>query len=173
VLKVVEGDLTSLRVDAIVNAANSQLQHGGGVAAAIVSRGGRVIQDESNQWVAEHGPVGLGQAAITTGGSLPARYVIHVVGPVYRPDQDNEGMLAAAVTAALDAAALAGCRRVALPAISAGIFGYPRPAACRVIAQTCRDWLDRRPGVLSEVLLVGYDGDAAGDFRDAMLAGDG
>lgn len=162
------GDLSSQRVDAIVNAANEILQHGGGVAAAIVRAGGSVIQQESTAWVAEHGPVRPGSAAITSAGSLPARYVIHVVGPRYQAGQDNVNLLRQAVTAALDAAALSGCKKVALPAISAGIFGYPRAEACEVIVTACRDWLDRRPGLLSEVRLVGYDEAAAEDFRRAM-----
>jgi O-acetyl-ADP-ribose deacetylase (regulator of RNase III) len=168
VLKVVQGDLTAQKVDAIVNAANENLQHGGGVAAAIVTAGGAVIQQESDEWVSEHGPVGAGQAAITTAGSLRARYVIHVVGPRFQAGQNNSALLRQAVTAALDAAALSGCRSVALPAISAGIFGYPRAEAAALIVTTCRDWLERRPGILSEVRFVGYDEAAAEDFRKAM-----
>ena len=164
-IRVIEGDLTAVPADAIVNAANEHLQHGGGVAAAIARRGGPSIQAESDEWVIEHGPVGPGQAAITGGGHLPAKFVIHVVGPRYQPEQDNAGLLAQAVVAALDAAALSGCRSVALPAISAGIFGYPRPEACRVIVETCRRWLEEHPGLLARIDLVGFDADAAGDFR--------
>ncbi|HUO45813.1 MAG TPA: macro domain-containing protein [Acidimicrobiia bacterium] len=167
-IQVIEGDLTSIRADAIVNAANEHLQHGGGVAAAIVNRGGRIIQDESDQWVDEHGPLREGQAAITGAGSLPARFVIHVVGPRYQDGQDNPRLLARAVKAALDAAALSGCRRVALPAISAGIFGYPRPDACQVIVETCRGWLQDRPGIINRIDLVGYDRETADDFRAAL-----
>lgn len=167
-LRAVQGDLSSQRVDAIVNAANSELQHGGGVAAAIVRAGGPTIQKESDDWVRNHGPVGDGAAAITSAGSLPAQYVIHVVGPVYENGRDNAALLRQAVKAALDAAALSGCRSVALPAISAGTYGYPRAEACAVIVSACREWLDRRPGLLSEVRLVGYDDDAAEDFRLAL-----
>ena len=169
-IKVVQGDLTVQPVAAIVNAANEHLQHGGGVAAAIVQAGGPIIQQESDQWVAEHGPIGPGGAAITSAGHLPARYVIHVVGPRYREGQDNEGLLEEAVTAALNAAAVSGCRTVALPAISAGIFGYPRAEACQVIVAATRKWLDRRPGLISEIRLVGYDQDIADQFRQALDA---
>jgi O-acetyl-ADP-ribose deacetylase (regulator of RNase III) len=169
VIEVIEGDLTTVSADAIVNAANENLQHGGGVAAAIVRRGGRTIEEESDAWVAEHGPVGVGQAAITGGGDLPARYVIHVVGPRYRVGQDNAGLLERAVEAALEAAALSGCRSLAFPAISAGIFGYPREEACRVIVGACRKWMSERPGVISRVSLVGFDSDAAADFRRALV----
>ena len=170
VIKVVQGDLTAQPVAAIVNAANENLQHGGGVAAAIVQAGGAIIQNESDQWVAEHGPIGPGRAAITGAGSLPAQYVIHVVGPRYREGQDNEGLLQQAVTAALNAAAVSGCRSVALPAISAGIFGYPRAEACQVIVQAARGWLDRRPGLITEIRLVGYDQESADQFRHALDA---
>jgi O-acetyl-ADP-ribose deacetylase (regulator of RNase III) len=170
VIKVVQGDLTAQPVAAIVNAANEHLQHGGGVAAAIVQAGGQTIQSESDQWVAEHGPIGPGRAAITGAGKLQAQYVIHVVGPRYREGQDNEALLEEAVAAALDAAAMSGCRTVALPAISAGIFGYPRAGACQVIATTCRNWLDRRPGLISEIRLVGFDREVADEFRRALNA---
>jgi O-acetyl-ADP-ribose deacetylase (regulator of RNase III) len=170
VIKVVRGDLTAQPVAAIVNAANENLQHGGGVAAAIANAGGPIIQQESDEWIAEHGPIGRGRAAITSAGQLPARYVIHVVGPRYREGQDNEGLLQEAVTTALNAAALSGCRTVALPAISAGIFGYPREEACRVIVAASRTWLDRRPGLISEIRLVAFDDDVADLFRRALEA---
>lgn len=170
VIKVVQGDLTTQSVAAIVNAANERLQHGGGVAAAIARAGGPIIQQESDEWVAEHGPIGPGRAAITSAGQLPAKYVIHVVGPRYREGQDNEGLLHDAVTAALNAAAMSGCRTVAIPAISAGTFGYPRAEACQVIVAASRKWLDRRPGLISEVRLVAFDQDLADDFRRALDA---
>ena len=173
VIKVVQGDLTAQPVASIVNAANEHLQHGGGVAAAIADAGGPIIQEESDEWVAEHGPIGPGRAAITSAGQLPAKYVIHVVGPRYREGQDNEGLLQEAVTAALDAAAVSGCRTVALPAISAGIFGYPRAEACQVIVSAARRWLDRRPGLISEIRLVAFDHDVADQFRNALEADQG
>ena len=82
-LRLVQGDITERDTDAIVNAANSFLQHGGGVAGAISRRGGLVIQRESDAWVSEHGPVSHAEPAVTWGGSLPCRYVIHAVGPVW------------------------------------------------------------------------------------------
>jgi putative ATPase len=168
VIIVVEGDLTSQPVDAIVNAANEDLLHGGGVAAAIVRAGGPVIQRESELWVKEHGKVRPGMAAITSAGSLPARYVIHVVGPRYRPGQDNALLLRQAVAAALHGAASQGCRTVAVPAISAGIFGYPRSEACAVIVAATIAWLEEHPGAIDEVRMVGYDRKAAADFEKAL-----
>jgi putative ATPase len=167
VITVVEGDLTVQEVDALVNAANEHLAHGGGVAAAIVVAGGPEIQAESDRWVERNGPLTPGRAAVTAAGEMPAKWVVHVAGPRFAPDQDNESLLAIAVTAALDAAEAAGARTVALPAISAGIFGYPLAAACRVIVEAARDWERVHPGSLDEIRLVGRDPAAAGAFAAA------
>jgi O-acetyl-ADP-ribose deacetylase (regulator of RNase III) len=99
---------------------------------------------------------------------MPARWVIHVAGPRYREGQDNESLLAIAVTAALDAAEELGAASVALPAISAGIFGYPLADACMVIVEACRDWDTVHVGSLEEIRLVGRDGDAAAAFRAVL-----
>lgn len=160
-LTVVQGDLTRQQVDAVVNAANEQLAHGGGVAAALARAGGPEVQAESDRWVAEHGPVGPGQAAVTTAGRMPARMVVHVVGPRWRDGQDNAALLAEAVRAALDAARDAGASSVAMPAISAGIFGYPLREAAGVIAGETRRWLSDDPRGLREVRLVGWDAPTA------------
>ena len=166
---VVQGDLTRQQVEGIVNAANEHLAHGGGVAAAIVRTGGRVIQEESDHWVRDHGPIGPGVAAVTTGGALQASHVIHVVGPRYRDDHDNEALLAEAVVAALNAAEEKGLVSIAMPAISAGVFGYPRRAAAVIIVAAVDDWLDSHlEASLREVRLVGFDRAAADDFAAAM-----
>lgn len=86
-LEAVVGDLTRLGTDVVVNAANEHLAHGGGVAAALSRAGGPAVQAESDRWVAEHGPVGPGRAAVTTAGALPARWIVHVVGPRFRADR--------------------------------------------------------------------------------------
>ena len=165
---VVQGDVTGQPVDAIVNAANEALAHGGGVAAAVVGAGGRVIQEESDQWVREHGPVRRGQAAVTTAGALQASHVIHVVGPRYQTGQDNEGMLRDATFAALDAAASIHARSLAFPAISAGTFGYPRPEATKVMARAVVEWLAAHASTVEEVRLVGFDGGTARDFASGL-----
>jgi putative ATPase len=167
-LRVVAGDLTVQRVDAVVNAANEQLAHGGGVAKALASAGGPAVQRDSDQWVAEHGPVGHGQAAVTTAGEMPAEHLVHVVGPRYRDGQDNERLLRETTAAALDGARQAGARSVALPAISAGVFGYPPDEADRVIAAACADWLAEHEGALDEVRLVGLDERAAAYFTSGL-----
>jgi O-acetyl-ADP-ribose deacetylase (regulator of RNase III) len=168
---VTEGDLTAQDVDAIVNAANEHLAHGGGVAAAIVRAGGRVIQEESTAWVRKHGPVPEGTAVVTTGGALLARWVIHVVGPRHRPAQDNEGLLRRAVEAALEAGAREGARSIAFPAISSGIFGYPTAEATAVIARTCSNWLGEHPGSFDEIRLVGFDRAVAAGFEAGLAPG--
>lgn len=164
----VTGDITAQQVDAVVNAANEELQHGGGVALAIARAGGPVVQEESNRWVSQHGPLSPGVAAVTPAGDMPAMLVIHVAGPRYRQGQDNAGLLATAVAVALDAAAGEGCRTVALPAISAGVFGYPLDEATEVIASTVRSWVEENPDALDEIRLVGFDDATTAAFRAAL-----
>lgn len=164
-----QGDLTSQDVDAIVNAANKQLNHGGGVAAAIVKAGGKVIQRESDEYIEEHGPLEPGGAAVTTAGDMPARMVVHVAGPVYDEDSDeNAPRLHQAVVAALETAADAGARSIAFPAISAGVYGYPRDEATAVIVEAIGDWLRTHKGALDEVRLVGLDEETTDAFAHAL-----
>jgi len=121
---LIQGDITELKVDAIVNAANSYLKHGGGVAGAIVRKGGRIIQEESDRYVREHGVVPTGSVAVTTAGKLKAKYVIHAVGPIYG-DENGDEKLASAIRSSLEKAEELGAESIALPAISTGIYGYP------------------------------------------------
>lgn len=161
-------DITDLEVDAIVNAANEHLAHGGGVAAAIARAGAPVVDEESAAWIQVHGPLRPGETAVTGAGPMPTRWVIHVVGPRYRAGQDNERLLTEAVTACLDRADSLGAATVALPAISAGVFGYPRPEATAVIAGAARRWIDTHPGSLDEIILVGYDDSTTAEFQSAL-----
>jgi len=167
-LVAVSDDITSMDVDVVVNAANEELAHGGGVAAAISDAAGPALQEESYRWVAEHGAVANGTAATTSGGELPARWVVHTVGPRYREGQDNPKMLADAVEAALDAADRVDAATVAMPAISAGVFGYPPDDATHVIARAAAEYLRSHPGNLTEVFLVGYDQAMASRFSNAL-----
>jgi O-acetyl-ADP-ribose deacetylase (regulator of RNase III) len=150
-LQIVEGDLTLEQVDAIVNAANAQLQHGGGVAGAISRRGGPQIQIESNAWVREHGPISHAQPAYTTAGKLPCRYVIHAVGPVWGTG-DEDARLANAVYGALKLADALELSSLAMPAISTGIFGFPKERAAKVILDAIRDYFIQVPQ--SKLLIV-------------------
>ena len=164
-MTVVQGDLTASSTDVIVNAANEYLRHGGGVAAALGAKGGEEFLADSDRWVSEHGPLRPGQAAVTAGGGLAARWVVHVVGPRYNEGKDNPARLREAVRAALDSCAEIGARTVAMPAISTGVFGYPLEAAAGVIASECVRWMEEHPGNLNEIQLTGYDPRAAGAFR--------
>jgi putative ATPase len=146
VLSLRHGDLTEEQVDAIVNAANGHLQHGGGVAGAIARKGGPEIQRESNEWVQAHGPVPTGAVAVTGAGRLPARCVIHAVGPVWSGDAArDDALLAGAVTSALALADEHGMAGVALPAISTGIFGFPKDRGATVIVQAILDYCAAHP----------------------------
>jgi len=157
-LTVVRGDLTRENVDAIVNPANERLVHGGGVAGAIVRRGGVEIQRESDRWVLNHGPVPTGGATITHGGVLAARYVIHAVGPVWQGRGDEDGLLAGAVRSALELAAEHQLKSVALPAISSGIFGFPKERAARVILDAVDAFLAANPaGPVGRVVVCNID----------------
>jgi O-acetyl-ADP-ribose deacetylase len=169
-LQVVVGDLTREVADVIVNAANTGLRHGGGVAAALSRAGGPVVQRASDAWVATHGPLEDGRAAVTTAGDLGAEHLVHVAGPVHQPDRDdNAERLALAVTAALDAAAGLDADSVAMPLISAGVYGYPRAEAAAVLVDAVRRWGRAHPdGPVRVVRVVVLDEDAADDVRAAL-----
>ena len=134
------GDLTGQSVDAIVNAANSSLLGGGGVDGAIHRRGGPAILDECRRL----GGCETGDAKATTAGLLPARFVIHAVGPVWHGGGAGEAaLLASAHRRALEVAAELGCETVAFPAISCGIYGYPPELAAPIAIETARERADR------------------------------
>jgi O-acetyl-ADP-ribose deacetylase (regulator of RNase III) len=137
------GDITIEPVDAIVNAANSRLQHGGGVAAAIVSRGGFEIQRESDDWVKLHGPVTFDHPAITGPGTLPCRYIIHAVGPVWGSG-DEVNKLKTAINSSLLTANDLKCSSIAFPAISTGIFGFPVELASHCFRDTIEEFASQK-----------------------------
>jgi O-acetyl-ADP-ribose deacetylase (regulator of RNase III)/uncharacterized protein YhfF len=138
-LTVVQADITTLAVDAIVNAANETLQGGGGVDGAIHSAAGPGLLAECRGL----GGCPTGEARITAGYQLPARYVIHTVGPVWQGGNHGEStLLAAAYRNSLALAADHGCRSIAIPAISTGVYGYPADAAARIATETCLAWCD-------------------------------
>lgn len=152
-LRLVRGDITERNVDAIVNAANAHLQHGGGVAGAIVRKGGDVIQEESDRI----GFTPVGTAVITTAGKLPAKFVIHAVGPMMgEGDEDNK--LKNAVLSSLFLAAEKGLRSISMPAISSGIFGFPKDRCAKILVKEAAAFLgkDRKDG-LKEIEFCIYD----------------
>lgn len=160
-LSIVSGDLTESDADAVVNAANSHLQHGGGVAGAIVRKGGYIIQEESNKI----GFVPVGGCAITTGGSLKARHVIHAVGPMWG-EGDEENKLKRAVQSVLALASEKGFSSIAMPAISAGIFGFPKKNCVRIIVGETAAFFTGRTSSLKNVSFYLLDKDIIGYFID-------
>ena len=157
IVAIVQGDITEAQVDAVVNAANEHLQHGGGVAGAIRRRGGDIIQAQSDAWVREHGRVPTGSAAITDGGKLPARYVIHAVGPVWGSG-DEERKLGSALAGALALADAHGVRSIAVPAISSGIYGMPKEISARVLIGAAVDYLRTHPNsTVNEIQFCNID----------------
>ncbi len=152
VIKVILGDITEEETDAIVNAANSHLKHGGGVAGAIVRKGGRIIQEESDRI----GYCPVGKAVYTSAGKLKAKYVIHAVGPRWG-EGDEERKLRSAVRSALEVATQLGLKSVAIPAISTGIFGYPKREGTKVILDEVVKFLKGEDTTLEEVHLTNID----------------
>ncbi len=139
-LRLVQGDITERDTDAIVNAANSYLQHGGGVAGAIVRKGGRIIQEESDRI----GFVPVGNAAVTTAGKLPSKYVIHAVGPrMGEGDEDNK--LKSAVLKSLQLASENDLQSLSLPAVSSGIFGFPKDRCAMILVKEAAAFLKNNP----------------------------
>lgn len=164
VIRILQGDLTLAETDAIVNAANSHLQHGGGVAAAIVRRGGEIIQQESDQ----AGFVPEGKVAVTGGGTLAAPYVIHAVGP-RGGDPEGDEKLASACREALLAAQMLGLGSLSFPAISTGIFGFPKDRAAAILLATAREYLAQRPdSPVKQVDFVLWDDEMTGLFREEL-----
>ncbi|MFH1942746.1 MAG: macro domain-containing protein [bacterium] len=141
VVELIEGDITEMEVDAVVNAANSQLAHGAGVAGAILRKGGKTIQEESDVWLkAWGGEVSVGSAAITSGGNLPARYVIHAVGP-RMGEGDEDEKLKKATLSSLRMAEQHNLKSLAFPAISTGIFSYPMDRCAKIMLDTVVEYV--------------------------------
>ena len=163
VIELIEGDITELDMDAIVNAANSKLAHGGGVAAAIVKSGGETIQEESNTWIFARGEVPVGSAAITSAGSLKSRYVIHAVGP-RMGEGDEDKKLKSATLSALRMAERHNFTSVAFPAISTGIFGYPIDRCADVMLKTIVKYVKGKTG-LEHIVVCLYDKEAYKVFQ--------
>jgi len=163
--ELVRGDITAETTDAIVKSANAYLQHGAGVAGAIVRRGGPAIQQESDAWIRTHGTVSHAAPAWTSGGALACRIVIHAVGPVWG-DGDEDSKLAEAVTGSLRVADELGLASIAFPAISTGIFGFPKQCAAGVMFTSIRGYLDKPSGI-KLVRLVLYDASTISVFEKA------
>ncbi|GAB2822542.1 O-acetyl-ADP-ribose deacetylase [Actinoallomurus bryophytorum] len=167
-IRLVQGDITKEEADAIVNAANSSLLGGGGVDGAIHRRGGPEILAECRRLRASHYGKGLatGQAVATTAGRLPARWVIHTVGPVYAKSEDRSELVASCYRESLRVAAELGAATVAFPAVSAGIYGWPLDDAARIAVGTVRE----ASGPVEEVRFVLFTADVHQAFERALNA---
>jgi O-acetyl-ADP-ribose deacetylase (regulator of RNase III) len=164
-LQIVQGDITREEFEAIVNAANAQLKHGGGVAGAIARRGGPQIQSESDSWVRKYGPIKPDSPAYTSGGNLPCRYVIHVVGPVWGEGNEDE-KLNAAIRGALKLGDQLSVSSIAFPAVSTGIFGFPKERAAIIIFQAIQDYFIEHPkSVVALVRITLFDQDTLDIFH--------
>lgn len=172
-LRLIQGDITEVEVDAIVNAANSTLMGGGGVDGAIHRRGGPAILAACKTIRRNDYPDGLptGEAVITTAGALPARHVIHTVGPVWRGGTTNEpALLAKAYRNSLEQARQKQLRTVAFPSISTGIYGFPIEKAAPIALQTVSDFVRQHPDAFDEVRFVLFSQSDFETYQQAMDA---
>jgi O-acetyl-ADP-ribose deacetylase (regulator of RNase III) len=169
-LVLFQGDITRVAADAIVNAANSSLLGGGGVDGAIHRAGGPAILEACQAIRARQGSCATGEAVITTAGNLPARYVIHTVGPVWQDGQNDEAELLGncyrnSLLLALDY----GCKTIAFPNISTGVYGYPKELAAQVAVQSTRDFLAHHSG-LEHVIFVVFDDQNYQLYRTLLMS---
>jgi O-acetyl-ADP-ribose deacetylase (regulator of RNase III) len=156
-LAIIQGDITRQATDAIVNAANSGLMGGGGVDGAIHRAGGPAILEECKQIVAQRGRLPTGQAVITTGGNLPAKYVIHTVGPIWRGGNEGEAkLLGSAYRESLKLAAAHRLTSLSFPSIGTGAYGYPLAEAAGIALKTAKAFLSGK-AMLKEVVFVLFD----------------
>ncbi|MFZ1730758.1 MAG: macro domain-containing protein [Bacteroidota bacterium] len=168
-VEIVEGDLTEETVDAIVNAANANLDHGGGVARAIVMEGGEIIQQESRRI----GRVKTGHAVHTGAGLLQAKYVIHTVGPIWNDGESGEQeLLADAVRSSLTLASELHCESISMPAISSGIYGFPKLLSAEIIIRTIRIFINTYSGSLRKIRCTNIDAETAELFCGVLEATD-
>lgn len=162
IIELVQGDITEMDTEAIVNAANAQLQLGGGVAGAIRRKGGPVIQEECNA----HGPIRVGEAAVTGAGELKAKYVIHAAGPRMGEGNEDE-KLRSATLASLRLAQDNSLKSISFPAVSTGIFGYPVEKCAEIMLSTTIDFL-KSGGNLKRVVFCLYGAESYKVFEHEL-----
>lgn len=163
-IEVLVGDITQLEVDAIVNAANASLMGGGGVDGAIHRKGGPAILEECRRIRKDQYPEGLptGAVVVTSAGQLPARYVIHTVGPIFQQDTNPHQHLADCYNNALALAAHINAKSIAFPGVSTGVYGFPKDEAAVIAIECIHEFFKSTPGSVSRVILCAFsDGDAA------------
>jgi O-acetyl-ADP-ribose deacetylase len=168
-LKVIRGDITSLDVDAIVNAANNSLMGGGGVDGAIHRAGGPAILAACKKIVQQQGECKTGEAVITTGGNLPAKYVIHTVGPVWHGGKHGEeAQLADAYRNSIQLAVKHQIKSLAFPNISTGVYHFPKEKAARIAIDTVKDFLNNDK-TIEEVFFVCHDAENFQIYSELLI----
>ncbi|MBI1930484.1 O-acetyl-ADP-ribose deacetylase [Candidatus Poribacteria bacterium] len=168
-LTLVQGDITKQKVDAIANAANEHLAGGGGVDGAIHRAGGPQIMAECDAIRARQGGCPTGKAVITTGGNLPAKYVIHTVGPIWRGGNAGEpDLLASCYRESLSLALQHGIKTIAFPSISTGIYGYPTEKAAAIALNAVKEFLEGHTGI-EEVRFVLFDAATYRCYENALV----
>jgi len=157
-IQVIRGDITRQAVDAIVNAANESLLGGGGVDGAIHSAAGRELDLACRKIHDEKGGCKTGDAVITTGGNLPAKFVIHTVGPIWRGGKQKEAeLLSSAYLSSLRLASENGIKSIAFPNISTGIYGFPKEQASKIAVSAVTDFLNKNETSVEKVIFVCFD----------------
>lgn len=165
-IEIISGNIIHLKVDAIVNAANSSLMGGGGVDGAIHRAGGPAILEECKKIIARQGSCKTGEAVITTGGNLTAKFVIHTVGPVWNGGKNNEAQkLASCYSNSLKLAFANGVITIAFPNISTGIYGYPKKEAAEIALKTVTDFL-QKDSIIDKVYFVCFDEENFRFYKD-------
>ncbi len=169
-LEAIKADITTIGVDVIVNAANSSLQGGGGVDGAIHRAGGPAILEECREIVARQGELPTGHVVITTAGNLPARHVIHTVGPIWGavPEDEATSLLASCYRNSLDLAHANSARTVAFPNISTGVYRFPKRLAARTAIDAVTDWVKAHDGAIDSVLFVCFGPDNLELYQDLL-----
>jgi O-acetyl-ADP-ribose deacetylase (regulator of RNase III) len=169
-LEAIQADITTVAVDVIVNAANSTLMGGGGVDGAIHAAGGPSIKEECKAIVARQGPLPTGEAVATGAGNLPARHVVHTVGPVWGtvPAEEAVDLLASCYRNSLSLARDLACRSIAFPNISTGVYRFPKSLAAETAVHAVRTWLEGSPEALDTVLFVCFGPENLGLYRELL-----
>lgn len=168
-IKTIQADITTLKVDAVVNAANSSLMGGGGVDGAIHRAGGPAILNECKKITAKIGRLPTGEAVITTAGNMPSEHVIHTVGPVWHGGKQNEStLLRNAYTNSLKVAKENGVKTVAFPSISTGVYGYPVNLAAGEAVDAVTEFVKKNPGIFEEIIFCGFDLKTESEYARAL-----
>lgn len=168
-IELIKGDITKITCDAVVNAANSSLLGGGGVDGAIHHAGGPEILADCRKIIARQGGCKTGEAVITTAGNLPAKYVIHTVGPVWKGGNNGEdAQLANCYASSLNLALKNGCKSVAFPNISTGVYGFPKERAARIAVTAAQEFIQNRS--IGKIIFVCFDDENYKLYQDILTS---